>query len=294
MSQFVTLNPGDRIADHLSLAVDRGQLRKAGYRASAVYLKALTPAFIKQAGADRWPLVIIFEQSATAGLQGANAGAADGTNARAKARSLGIPDDVEIICASFDYDVTAANLAPSTAYAHAFAQTAGPSGRYGDRDLIDAAAPFGGTNWQMASGWFSRLAGIVTTHPLAHVKQSPSIPFFGGGIDPNLVLRPLPVWLPDAPVAPPAPPVYDPAHNQWGLFPLNGAKPSMIQGTAQHAYVHYVQDVIFFKAGGNIARDGNYGPQTEKRLLDVKSIFNISEWGVGPQTWGAIDYLAGH
>ena len=31
MSLFVTLPPGTKIADHLSLTVDRAQLRKAGY-----------------------------------------------------------------------------------------------------------------------------------------------------------------------------------------------------------------------------------------------------------------------
>jgi peptidoglycan hydrolase-like protein with peptidoglycan-binding domain len=48
------------------------------------------------------------------------------------------------------------------------------------------------------------------------------------------------------------------------------------------------------KAGGNIAVDGQFGQQTERRVKDLQGFFGLTVDGwVGGQTWGVVDMLAG-
>lgn len=108
-----------------------------------------------------------------------------------------------------------------------------------------------------------------------------------------------------APLPPPAPepapaPVWDPRAGAFGLWPLNPSKPRLAIGSTGDA-VLYLQGVIFHKAGGQIAIDGNYGTQTHNRVLDIQKWFSHTPGGasiaadgvVGRQTWPLIDALAG-
>ena len=92
---------------------------------------------------------------------------------------------------------------------------------------------------------------------------------------------------------PPPPPVgFDPAHGAWGLWPLGLNKPVLRQGSKGDA-VRYLQGVILLKAGGRIAVDGDFGPQTQARVLDLQRFFKLTVDGVvGPQTWEVVDHLA--
>lgn len=57
--------------------------------------------------------------------------------------------------------------------------------------------------------------------------------------------------------------------------------------------VMYLQRVIEQKAGGNIAVDGNFGPNTKRRVQDIQRLFGLKEDGVvGVNTWKVIDFLA--
>lgn len=87
-------------------------------------------------------------------------------------------------------------------------------------------------------------------------------------------------------------PPYNPALGQFGLWPV-AIKPRLGLGSKGDT-VKYLQAVIFYKAGGNISIDGDFGAKTQLRVKDVQGIFQYTVDGwVGPQTWGAIDFLAG-
>lgn len=92
----------------------------------------------------------------------------------------------------------------------------------------------------------------------------------------------------------PALPVPQPGQtplNVFGTWPHQD-KPVLRRG-ARGDIVRYLQSVISSRAGGGIAVDGDFGPQTERRVVEVQRIFNAAQDGVvGPQTWGIIDHLA--
>lgn len=91
--------------------------------------------------------------------------------------------------------------------------------------------------------------------------------------------------------APPVWPPFAPEQAQWGLWPL-AEKPRIGTG-AQGEVVRYLQGVIFWKGGGNITIDGDYGPQTAQRVRDLQAWFGayVDGW-TGPETWHLIDVLA--
>lgn len=105
------------------------------------------------------------------------------------------------------------------------------------------------------------------------------------------------------PVTPPPPPPFDPARGAYGLYPLNGNKPTVQLGSTGDT-VRYLQGVILNKAGGGITVDGVFGPQTDKRVRDLQRFVKITEDGVagwdrnpdgtpGPDaTWPVVDMLA--
>lgn len=87
--------------------------------------------------------------------------------------------------------------------------------------------------------------------------------------------------------------VTDLVNGAWGLWPLNPDKPQLLLGSLGDA-VLYLQSVIFHKAGGGIARDADFGTQTQRRVRDVQRFFGLHDDGeVGPLTWPVIDFLAG-
>lgn len=97
-----------------------------------------------------------------------------------------------------------------------------------------------------------------------------------------------------APTPPrPAVPPFNPALGMFSLWPLNSSKPAIRAG-ANGDIVRYLQGVIYHKAGGGIGIDGDFGPQTERRVKDLQRFFGLTVDGwVGKQTWGVIDFLAG-
>lgn len=105
--------------------------------------------------------------------------------------------------------------------------------------------------------------------------------------------------LPGQPKPPPTIPTgavdYNPPKSWW-WFPLDKAKPTLEEGARDNSFighVRYLQDAIYFGAGGNITRDGHFGPETGERVADLQHIFNLKEDEiVGPKTWGAVDYVA--
>lgn len=89
--------------------------------------------------------------------------------------------------------------------------------------------------------------------------------------------------------APPQPAPLPP--RAFGDWPY--VEKEMIARGSKGEVVAYLQKVIYLKAGGNIAVDGDFGPQTEGRVRTVQMNAGITQDGiVGPQTWGVIDGLA--
>lgn len=87
-------------------------------------------------------------------------------------------------------------------------------------------------------------------------------------------------------------PPFDPKNCQFGLWPLNEHKPVLRQGSTGDS-VMYLQGVIYHKAGGDIGIDGQFGPQTARRVRDVQRLFKLQVDGIcGPATWGVIDWLS--
>jgi hypothetical protein len=96
---------------------------------------------------------------------------------------------------------------------------------------------------------------------------------------------------------PQGPPDMPEQFGPFGLWPLNARKPRLERGKVPPAIdngaVRYLQQVIALRAGGNIAVDGAFGPQTEKRVRDLQTFFGLVVDGiVGQQTWRTIDWLA--
>ena len=87
-------------------------------------------------------------------------------------------------------------------------------------------------------------------------------------------------------------PVTDLAAGLFGLYPLDTGKRELRRGSVGDQ-VRYLQAVIAHRAGGAIAIDGEFGPQTERRVRDVQGVFGLARDGVcGPRTWRVIDELA--
>jgi len=102
-------------------------------------------------------------------------------------------------------------------------------------------------------------------------------------------------------------PPFKPEQGLFSLWPLNKGKPRLANAefvrervgrgfddwTSRGDAVKYLQGVILHKAGGNIKVDGDYGPLTEGRVLDLQKWFKLYPDGlVGSQSWGLIDALS--
>lgn len=78
----------------------------------------------------------------------------------------------------------------------------------------------------------------------------------------------------------------------FGLYPLNRNKPPIKFGD-KGDLVLYAQSVIFFKAGGAIQLDSDFGTQTTTRVRDLQRVFGLPESGeINSPAWGAVDFVA--
>lgn len=85
-----------------------------------------------------------------------------------------------------------------------------------------------------------------------------------------------------------------PRGGPFGDFPNDGGK--VVISIGWHGdLVRYAQRVIADRAGGNIEVDGDFGPQTERRVKDVQFLASLPPTGIVAWngTWEFIDYLAG-
>ena len=94
------------------------------------------------------------------------------------------------------------------------------------------------------------------------------------------------------PPAPPAiAPVWNPAGGQFGLWPINSAKPTIRQGTTGDA-VRYAQGVLT-KNGIRTNVDGVFGPSTDRSVRSFQTSHGLTVDGViGAATWSALDRVA--
>lgn len=90
-------------------------------------------------------------------------------------------------------------------------------------------------------------------------------------------------------------PTTDAASSPYGILPANDAKPVVSLGW-HGDLVTYVQRVIADRAGGQITVDGDFGPQTLKRVRDVQFFAGLTTTGLvdWQGTWQFVDHLAGH
>lgn len=129
--------------------------------------------------------------------------------------------------------------------------------------LLEHAAEYG-FSWESSESWHIRL--------------------YTGDATPQAVLD-FEHHDPTSPIPP-----FDPVNAKWGLWPI-ATKPRIGLGATGDP-VRYMQGVIFWKAGGNISIDGNFGPKTQARVKELQSFFNLTVDGwVGAQTWHTIDFL---
>lgn len=90
---------------------------------------------------------------------------------------------------------------------------------------------------------------------------------------------------------------YNPPGNFW-WFPVSATKPRLHRGSPKTVdnmqHTHYLQSVIYYHGGGDITVDGDFGPETERRVRDVQSFFGLQADGIVgmAETWPkAIDYM---
>lgn len=84
---------------------------------------------------------------------------------------------------------------------------------------------------------------------------------------------------------------YDPT-DEWGLFPLDARKPTVREGD-RNEHVTYLNDVLFFYAGGHTLRTDWFDDDTTRAVKLLQGMFGLTVDGiVGPaETWPVIDYI---
>lgn len=92
----------------------------------------------------------------------------------------------------------------------------------------------------------------------------------------------------------PGQPTYPAPLPDYGLWPLNPAKPAIQQGSIGDA-VLYLQKVMNDKAGQGLALDGEYGPATTQAVLNLQTFFGMPDRNgrVDKDEWDLIDKLVG-
>lgn len=152
---------------------------------------------------------------------------------------------------------------------------------------------FGAQVWRAGRGWLAQRPGSHggsmgrSWATWLHIEVHPDFWSDGRSVMEKIGFKP--VQNPEEVAFPP----FDPRSGKFGLWPLAKNKPTIRIGARGDA-VKYFQGVIFNKAGGGIVVDGNFGPQTDKRVKDLQAFFVKKTDGVvGPVTWQIIDFLAG-
>lgn len=168
------------------------------------------------------------------------------------------------------------------------APTAGAAGRWIDRARLDAEV----IPWLIGNSWE---LGLQAIHDAGRIWRSARPAPAAAGWQPYRtgytgwlhLETTIGAWDNATPIASrfaPPPPAF-------GLWPI-GRKPRLVLGSTGDA-VRYLQAVIAAKAGGNITVDGNFGPQTDRRVRDLQRFFGLTVDGiVGRETWRLIDWLA--
>lgn len=214
-------------------------------------------------------IMLIWETTATRGLEGAAAGKTDGAAAAAAAARLGYPTDQTIVV-TFDTDINKANLPKAVEYWKAFKLACPhPCGIYGDWDIIGALGTVSACNWQAnAAGWSWDWIKHMWrgSHPLTHIQQKAQ----QLGVDPGDVLRAVKVW--NGPVAKPKP-----ANPKAPI-------PTLKQGMHSAEVVHLQQHLAFWGwyTGGI---DGIFGSGTAMGVAALQKACKVKPDGVyGPAT----------
>lgn len=222
-----TLNVGDKCIDFSGWR-DFDAMARLGIRCAMEYVstsmsngipkytwKSLTSTTVKALHDRGIGIIAMYEAGGTDPLGGYPVGLAHGQQAVRACEALGYPHGLPIDFA-VDFDVTPVNITAVLAYLHGARDgLAGlyELGVYGDVDIINACASFctefhyaGATSW--SHGQFSNLI---------HLRQqiSGSTPNY----DNNVVLRPLPMWLPHEVPDPVVPPIVPP---EPSLVPISG------------------------------------------------------------------------
>lgn len=270
MSQYLTVQPGQRVCDTLGHR-DPKVLKANGYVGIAVYYKATNARQIKIYTDAGLGVVMISEWKATYGDTGAAGGVAQGRSAAAWALKNGWPADVSMISAN-DQNTVVTNIENHVAHHRAFkAEYKNSTSLYADIDLMRALAndPID-VFWHPGTAW-SWSGGRGIHHPLTHVVQGGDIHHIG--VDDGIVLRPFKMWL-GAGAAPPA--VQVPKHDilKPGTVTPLGANVALLQTQCKaRGWYPYKVDgwpgpktgvaIKHLQASCGQKQDGWYGAKTE-------------------------------
>ena len=210
-TQIVTINPGDKGADYVSLTPTvKAWLLANDIRFVIRYIarrtligKIVTADEIAWLHANRIAVCLNYEGSENDLYTGAVGGVANGAWSRTAAEGYGCPPGVALFV-SVDTDVTGSNLGTATAYARGFLGQVGGyrPGVYGDTDLLGAVKDLHPVGWLPNAWLYNAIAG----NPSVHIKQGRQV----NGIDPNVCVAAFPAWLPHEPPPVIAPPVIAP------------------------------------------------------------------------------------
>lgn len=147
-------------------------------------------------------ILLNWEQSPEAPLEGGPKGAEHGADAKEQAEALGYPTDMPILV-SVDTDITSSTISAAEAYVRSFAETCRPFpiGLYGDTDMIKAVKDITQVNWLPNATSWSNAASPA--RQLVHIRQRKTVKvdIDGDGqpdiaFDPNDIEKPVRAWFP--------------------------------------------------------------------------------------------------
>lgn len=259
--------------------------------------KRLTKQEAANYGLAGLQIVAVWEDAANAARNGANAGTADGTTARAQADAAMHPMDRPIYAAA-DYDAPEADWPAIAAYLDAFGRATGrPVGIYGPRALVDRMIADGHATY----GWISAGWDDHEASP-AHLKQNvQQVTIDGVACDVNDALATdIGGWTPfaqqPAPAAPP-PPVQTYPGDNMTRHPLvvvtdaNGNGDNVLDGRdADHPLVPFSSVEAVFPNGSDPEANHAYGPIARLSVSDCNGATKVEVEG-GPLNGQALVFV---